>query len=195
MTRVATPLEHYMQTGDTEVPETVSPETEETLPGTARKGPKRMTHDNAISLIKEYEGYRGPVYEDTGKHARGWGFTTDRKGKALTADSGDITEEEAEIQLTEHVEDLQNTITKKAEKDGVTGLNENQVAALSSLAFNIGPDRLFKSEGWKALKRGDTETAMLELFDEDKGFVKAGNKKLAGLVRRRAAERDLFSSV
>ena len=46
----------------------------------------------------------------------------------------------------------------------------------------------------KKLNQGDVEGAAEEFFDEDKGFVKAGGEKLAGLVRRRAAERDVFFS-
>ena len=82
----------------------------------------------------------------------------------------------------------------KIEKDGIK-VNDSQVEAMVSLADNVGENALYKSEGWKDLKQGDIETAEIEFFDENRGFVRQGKKKLAGLVRRRAAERDLFSSV
>ena len=63
---------------------------------------------------------------------------------------------------------------------------------MASLAFNTGLSAVLKSDGWKALKRGDIETAVVEFFDENKGFVRQGKTKLAGLVKRRAAERYLF---
>ena len=71
-------------------------------------------------------------------------------------------------------------------------ITPNQREALKSLAYNVGIGAVARSQGLKKLNAGDVEGAAEEFFDEEKGFTKAGGKKLAGLVRRRAAERDVF---
>ena len=197
-----TPLERYMQTGETGEGEDeqveISAEVEETLPGTPREGPPQMKHTNATDLIKEFEGWRSSPYAATeqerreNKWTRGWGFTTDSKGKAIKKDSPDLTEEEGEVELQKRTTELKKQLKRKAKKDGIKDLTENQIEAMASLAFNTGLSAVLKSDGWKALKRGDIETAVVEFFDENKGVVRQGKTKLAGLVKRRAAERDLF---
>ena len=197
-----TPLERYMQTGETGEDEqiSISAEVEETLPGVPREGPPKMKHENATDLIKEFEGWRSSPYTATeaekreNKWTRGWGFTTDSKGKAIKEDSGDMTEEEGEAQLEKTTKELKKQLKRQAKKDGMDDLTDNQIEAMASLAFNVGLSKVLKSDAWKALKRGDIETASFEFFDENKGFVRQGKKKMAGLVRRRAAERDLFGS-
>ena len=105
-----------------------------------------------------------------------------------------MTEEEGEAQLEKTTKELKKQLKRQAKKDGMDDLTDNQIEAMASLAFNVGLSKVLKSDAWKALKRGDIETASFEFFDENKGFVRQGKKKMAGLVRRRAAERDLFGS-
>jgi GH24 family phage-related lysozyme (muramidase) len=160
-----------------------------------QKGPPTVTTTNATETIKKFEDFRKSPYPDTGgKHARGYGFTTDSKGKDIKADSGDMTQEQADTELEKRVGDLRKQIKQQAKKDGVPELSESKVEALISLSFNVGPSAVFGSDGWKALKRGDWDKASYEFFDENAGFTKADGKKLAGLVRRRNEERNLFFS-
>lgn len=63
-----------------------------------------------------------------------------------------------------------------------------QIAALVSLAYNIGTGALSNSTLLRKLNAGDEQGASQQ-FDV---WVNAGGKRMVGLVMRRAAERALF---
>lgn len=67
-------------------------------------------------------------------------------------------------------------------------LTQSQFDALVSLAFNIGCGALRGSTLIKRVNEADFEAAA----NEFERWNKAGGKVMAGLTRRRAAERDLF---
>jgi lysozyme len=77
---------------------------------------------------------------------------------------------------------------------GVKGLvkskiNDNQLGALTSFAFNVGIGALQKSTLLKKVNANpNDETIALEFMK----WVKAGGKTLKGLVRRREAESQLY---
>lgn len=66
-------------------------------------------------------------------------------------------------------------------------LNDGQRAAFLSFTFNVGPAKFCQSTAAAKLNRGDYIGACKELGR----WVYAGGQKLAGLVRRRAAEMAL----
>lgn len=67
-------------------------------------------------------------------------------------------------------------------------LTQGQYDALVSFTFNLGETKLRKSTLLRKLNQGDCYGAARE-FDR---WVFAGGKRLAGLVKRRAAERSMF---
>ena len=67
-------------------------------------------------------------------------------------------------------------------------LNQNQWDALMSFTYNLGAANLESSTLRRLLNAGNYSAAA-EQFPR---WNKAGGQVLAGLVRRRAAERDLF---
>lgn len=69
-------------------------------------------------------------------------------------------------------------------------VNDNQYAALASLAFNIGVGNFKKSSVLRFINAGDFKRSA----DAFRLWNKAGGKVLKGLVRRREAERTLFLS-
>ena len=69
-----------------------------------------------------------------------------------------------------------------------TALTENQYSALTSFTFNVGAGALQRSTLRMKLNRGEYQGAA----DEFPKWRIAGGRILAGLVRRRAAERSLF---
>jgi lysozyme len=78
-------------------------------------------------------------------------------------------------------------------EDGVNKLvtytiNQNQFDALVDFSFNLGLGNLGSSTLLKKLNAGDIKGAAEEFLRWDK----AGGKVLAGLTKRRKAERDLF---
>lgn len=68
-------------------------------------------------------------------------------------------------------------------------LSENEFGALVSLSFNIGLGNLGSSTLIRKLNAGAPRTEVAEEFLK---WDKAGGKVLAGLTRRRIAERKLF---
>ena len=66
-------------------------------------------------------------------------------------------------------------------------LTEARLVALSSFVFNVGEGAFMRSTLLRKLNAGDTVGACNELMR----WVNAGGRKLKGLERRRAAEREL----
>ena len=142
---------------------------------------------SSLDLVKEFEGFEEKAYDDSvGVRTVGYG-TAATSGRAIP---DEITEEEASAFAQEDLDNLDRQLDDLLQVEVTPGQRE----ALKSLAYNVGIGAVARSQGLRKLNQGDVEGAAEEFFDEDKGFVKAGGKKLAGLVRRRAAERDVFFS-
>lgn len=140
-----------------------------------------MTTINAkgLVLIRDFEGFSAVAYLcPAGVWTIGYGFTQGVK-------EGDtITREAADARLTYEVgafaTGVANLITRPA--------SENELAAMTSLAFNIGLSAFGRSTVLRAHNRGDTDAAA-------RAFAlwnKAGGKVMRGLTRRRAAEAALY---
>ncbi len=69
-------------------------------------------------------------------------------------------------------------------------INDNQAAALMSLAYNIGPEALETSTLLKKLNAGDVAGASAQFTV----WNRSNGKVVTGLVIRRAAERHLFDT-
>lgn len=134
-----------------------------------------------LELIKEFEGLRLRAYQCSGN------VWTIGYGHTLGVKEGDnITAEQAEKFLLQDIEKSEDCVRRWATEKKVS-LNSNQFSALVSLVYNCGPKPLAGTVGTKLL-RGDIEGAA-------EGFLlwnKAGGRLLAGLLRRREAERKLF---
>lgn len=153
-----------------------------------------MRSINAIgfALIKEFEGCRLTAYDDL-QPSRVLKKGDKLKG-ALTIGHGHtgpdvsigqtITAGEAERLLKADL----GTAEGGVERAVTVKINDNEFAALVSLAFNIGLANFRKSTLLQKLNAEDREGAAQEFAR----WNKAGGKVLAGLTRRRAAERGLF---
>lgn len=138
----------------------------------------------AIKLVTEFEGFDAKPYKcPAGVWTIGIGFTR-WQGKTVTALTKPITRVQAEYALERQLVGFQ------AELDSaVTApLTSNQNDALLSLIFNIGATAFRKSTLLKKLNMLDYAGASNEFLR----WNKAAGKELAGLTRRRKAERDLF---
>ncbi len=133
----------------------------------------------ASDFIKRWEGRELKAYRcPAGKWTLGYGHTED-------VEEGDtVTPSEAELLL---IEDLRDRAQALAPCVNVP-VTEGQYIALLSLAFNVGATTVKKSRLLFKLNHGDVSGAAKE-FDD---CVYAGGKQIEGLVRRRAAERELF---
>ena len=139
------------------------------------------TSQKGLDLIKSFEGLRLSAYKDVvGVVTIGYGTTSGVK-------MGDtVTKECAEELLREDVQRFEGYVDRLVK----VPLTQGMFDALVSFTYNLGPGALEKSTLLDQLNRGDYDGAAAQ-FDR---WNKAGGKVLAGLVRRRAAERALFES-
>lgn len=130
-------------------------------------------------LIHQFEGLRKQAYLcSAGVPTLGIGHTRGVKlGMSCTV-------EQAQIWLTEDLEDAEAAVDHLV----TVPLTQSQFDALTSFTFNLGATRLKTSTLLKKLNAGDYKGAA----NQFKLWVMSGGKRTEGLVRRRAAETDLF---
>ncbi|KEY87840.1 lysozyme [Pseudomonas capeferrum] len=132
-----------------------------------------------LSLIKSFEGLRLQAYQDSvGVWTIGYGATRGVKAGMK------ISKEQAERMLLNDVQRFEPEVERLI----TSPLNQNQWDALISFTYNLGGANLESSTLRRLLNAGDYAGAA-EQFPR---WNKAGGKVLPGLVRRRAAERELF---
>lgn len=138
----------------------------------------------AVPLIAEFEGFRSEPYMDAvGVATVGFGFTY-IDGAPVTMATPPMSLEEGEARLAP----LVATYLKAVREMVHVPITDNQAAALTSFSYNLGTQRLRTSHLMLDLNAGRYQEAA-DRFGE---WVYAGGKMLAGLVKRRAAEKALF---
>ena len=146
------------------------------------------TSETGINLIKDFEGFRANAYVDpgTGGEPITIGYGTTRYANGNKVKMGDtITEGEATNELIHHVE----KVAEKAIRNYVSvKLTQFEFDSLTSWVYNVGSGNLQSSTLLKKLNAQDYEGAAEELLK----WNKAAGKVLAGLTRRRIAERNLY---
>ena len=144
------------------------------------------TNAAGLALIKEFEGFVPTWYRDpVGVWTIGYGHT-DSAGspKYATSKNMKLTEAEASAILQRDLERYEADVARLVR----VPLNENQHGALVSFTYNLGAGNLGSSTLLRKLNAGDYAGAAAEF----PRWNKAGGKVLAGLTRRREAERALF---
>jgi len=132
-----------------------------------------------ISLIKNYEGCRLEAYQDS------VGIWTIGYGVIKGVKEGDkINQEEADHLLQEELPEYEGYINDMIK----VPLEQCQFDALVCWVYNLGPNNLRDSTLLRILNEGDYNGVPEQI----KRWNKAGGTVLAGLVKRRAAESDLF---
>tara|TARA_Y100001973_G_C5181726_1_gene325301 strand:+ start:573 stop:1016 length:444 start_codon:yes stop_codon:yes gene_type:complete len=135
--------------------------------------------EEGISLIKNYEGCRLEAYQDS------VGIWTIGYGVIKGVKEGDqINQEEANHLLKEELPEYEGYINDMIK----VPLEQCQFDALVCWVYNLGPNNLKDSTLLRILNDGDYDGVPEQI----KRWNKAGGKVLAGLVKRRAAEADLF---
>ena len=136
--------------------------------------------ERGTEILKYFEGCKLTAYQDSvGVWTIGYGHT---KG---VYDGMTITQDQAEQMLLSELEEYEGYI-----KDMVTvPLTQNQFDALVVWVYNLGPTNFRNSTLLKELNAGNYNAAGQEITR----WNKAGGKVLAGLVKRREAEAQLFS--
>lgn len=149
-----------------------------------------------LALIKHFESFSPmPYLCPAGLPTIGFGHVI-QKNEAIY---GSITEPQAEQLLMRDVAVFEAIVTRNVR----VLLKQHQFDALVSFVFNVGPGAKGKKDGFVTLRNGQPSTMLKHLnageyelaaeqFDR---WVYAGGRRLAGLERRRAAEKDLFLGV
>ena len=133
--------------------------------------------NKGLALIKEFEGCRLEAYKDpAGVPTIGYGHTSGVKmGQTITQKTAD-----------EYLRDDCAAAEKNVNSfDAKYHWNQNQFDALVSFAFNLGSINQLTANGTRSIE--DISAKIPE-------YCHAGGKKLNGLVRRRAAEKELFDT-
>ncbi len=140
--------------------------------------------NQSLELIKRFEGFRLEAYLDIGGVPTiGYGTTVYQDGKIVKL-CDKITQEQAEKELLICCENLIKSILVHVKAP----LNDNQLAALTSLVYNIGRDAFYRSTLLKYLNKKNYDKAA----DEFLKWVFDNNVKIQGLINRRKAEREVF---
>src|ERR1700760_2018795 len=143
--------------------------------------------DDATQLVTAFEGFRSCPYRDpTGVWTIGYGSTRDAAGNPVCATTPCIPQDVARS-LVER--DLGAAFAEVA-RDVHTPLTASQTAALADFVYNLGAGNFRASTLLRKLNAGDYAGAAAE-FDK---WDHAGGRELAGLLRRRQAETQLFNA-
>ncbi|CAL8113515.1 unnamed protein product [Orchesella dallaii] len=152
------------------------------------------TNQAGLNLIKEFEGFYANFYTDPvgiktigyGHACHVWNCAVPLNGKynvPLTQATAEALLKEDLVAPGRYEQCVANAVT-------YANLNANQFSALASFTFNLGCGNLQSSTLLSLLNRGDVSGAAEEFAK----WVYAGGQILPGLVRRRAAEKELFCS-
>lgn len=139
-----------------------------------------------IDMIKQFEGFRSAPYQcSASKWTIGYGTTN-----GITKDSKPIDEEEAEELLRRDLFLIEALITNGAKRK----LTQPQFDALCCFVYNVGQGGYIHSTMKRLLDVADYDGAAEQFLKWDKYTnPKTGKKEpLAGLTKRRQAERELF---
>ena len=136
--------------------------------------------EKGTEILKYFEGCKLTAYQDSvGVWTIGYGHT---KG---VYDGMTITQDEAEQMLLTELEEYEGYIESMV----TVPLTQNQFDALVVWIYNLGPTNFRNSTLLKELNAGNYNAAGQEITR----WNKAGGKVLAGLVKRREAEAELFN--
>jgi lysozyme len=142
-----------------------------------------MISDAGLNIIKDFEKCRLEAYLDTLASPPvwtvGWGQTGPHVQKGTT-----WTQHRADHELLITV----NATTKEVRSACAVPPNENQLAAMVSLTYNIGIGNFRKS----SVLRLHNQSKFAEAANAFAMWNKAGGKVRAGLTRRRSVEAALY---
>lgn len=142
-----------------------------------------------IDLITQFEGLKlAPYICPAGVTTIGYGTTRYYNGVKMSMSDLPITKEKAIEYFMHDVFQFELAVDAMA----VDSITQNQFNALVSFAYNLGPNALKNSTLLKKANKNPNDQTIKAEFMK---WVNAGGKKLAGLVRRREAEANLYFTI
>ncbi len=137
-------------------------------------------NQTAAQFIRQHEGCKLTAYADTGGvFTCGWGATGPDIHPGTT-----WTQAQADARLEQDVERFERAVDELVK----VPITDNQRAALTSFAFNLGAHALAGSTLLRKLNAGDMVGAAAEFQKWDR----AGGKEVPGLLKRRQEESAIF---
>lgn len=147
--------------------------------------------DAAISIIKEFEGYARELpngdcvaYPDPASGGDPWTIGFGSTGREIKPGTR-WTREQAEARLKSDVEHFATQIDRLL---GDAQTEQHEFDAMVSFSYNVGLSNFEKSTLLRRHLRGDKTGAA----NEFSRWNKAAGRVMKGLVRRRAAEAELY---
>lgn len=138
-----------------------------------------------LELIRKYEGCKLAAYPDPGSGGAPWTIGYGHTGNDVYPGL-QITQDQADEFLRRDIIWVEKCINNSVKVE----LTQNQFDALCSFVYNLGCAALGKSTLLNKLNAGDDQGAAKEFGK----WVKASGRILAGLVARRQAEEETFST-
>lgn len=143
----------------------------------------RRTSAKGLALIKSFEGLRLDAYPDPATGGDPW---TIGYGHTSGVKRGDrITEQKADEFLRADLRRFEAAVSRLTPQT-----TQGQFDALVSFAFNVGEGALERSTLRKLHNAGKYDAASREFGK----WANAAGRRMAGLVRRRSAESDMYQS-
>ena len=143
--------------------------------------------NKGIPIIKKFEGLRLTSYLcPAGVWTIGYGSTFCENGSKVQ-EGEKITIDRADGLLITTVHLFEKSVKGLVK----SSINENQLGALTSFAFNLGVGNFKASTLLKKVNKNPSDPM---IRDEFMKWNKAGGKVLNGLTRRREAEANLYFS-
>lgn len=140
-----------------------------------------------IDLIKEFEGLKLKAYPDPATGGKPYTIGYGHTGSDVTPTTV-WTKARADFYLITDISRVTMDISSCLED---IHLSDNEFSALVCLTFNIGIGNFKKSTLLKLLLQSADKTKVANQFSR---WNKAAGKVMAGLTRRRMAEKKLFLS-
>lgn len=141
--------------------------------------------NTGIRLIKKWEGLKLRSYQClAGKWTIGYGNTVYENGSPVKPNEK-INIDRADRLLIYKVAEFENAIKKLLK----VNLNDNQIGALTSFAFNVGIGAISRSV---LLKKVNANPADSTIRDEFMRWNKVNGTPVKGLTNRRKDEADLY---
>lgn len=142
--------------------------------------------EKGLNLIKEFEGCRLSAYRDSvGVVTIGWGTTNSDYDITHTQIYMGMTISQATADSWLEQSVNKKYVPKVMKYDSIYHWNQNQLDSLTSFAYNIGSIDQLTANGTRSIA---------EISNKILAYDKAGGQTLAGLTRRRKAEKELFDT-
>lgn len=139
-----------------------------------------------IKLIASFEGLKlKPYLCPANVPTIGYGTTRYPNGFKVSLNDKPITEAQAKEYLLHDLERFEAAVDAMC----IDTLTQNQFNALVSFTYNLGEQSLRSSTLLKKVNANINDPSIKNEFMK---WVNAGGKKLEGLVRRRAAEAEMY---